>query len=69
MARQRLGAKDAKRRERAELFRAQIPLAENKRDEAYALFKKFEKDHPKSAYLPQVRALAARLAGGEAPKQ
>jgi thioredoxin-related protein len=61
--------KDAKRRERAELFRAQIPLAENKTDEAYALFKKFEKDHPKSAYLPQVRALAARLAGGEAPKR
>jgi anthranilate/para-aminobenzoate synthase component I len=59
--------KDAKRRERAELFRAQIPLAENKTDEAYALFKKFEKDHPKSAYLPQVRALAARLAGGDAP--
>jgi len=59
--------KDAKRRERAELFRAQIPLAENKTDEAYALFKKFEKDHPKSAYLPQVRALAARLAA--TPKQ
>jgi thioredoxin-related protein len=58
--------KDAKRRERAELFRAQIPLAENKTDEAYALFKKFEKDHPKSVYLPQVRALADRLAG-EAP--
>jgi thioredoxin-related protein len=60
--------KDAKRRERAELFRAQIPLAENKTDEAYALFKKFEKDHPKSVYLPQVRALAARLASGP-PKQ
>lgn len=59
--------KDAKRRERAELFRAQIPLAENKTEEAYALFKKFEKDHPKSVYLPQVRALAARLAGGDAP--
>jgi thioredoxin-related protein len=59
--------KDAKRRERAELFRAQIPLAENKPDEAYALFKKFEKDHPKSAYLPQVRAFAARLASGGAP--
>jgi thioredoxin-related protein len=58
--------KDAKRRERAELFRAQIPLAENKTEEAYALFKKFEKDHPKSVYLPQVRALADRLAG-EAP--
>jgi thioredoxin-related protein len=60
--------KDAKRRERAELFRAQIPLAENKTDEAYALFKKFEKDHPKSVYLPQVRALVARLTA-EAPRQ
>jgi anthranilate/para-aminobenzoate synthase component I len=60
--------KDAKRRERAELFAAQIPLAENKTDEAYALFKKFEKDHPKSIYLPQVRAFVARLSGGETPK-
>jgi thioredoxin-related protein len=60
--------KDAKRRERAELFRAQIPLAENNTKEAYALFKKFEKDHPKSVYLPQVRALVARLTG-EAPRK
>lgn len=54
--------KDSGRRERAELFRAQIPLAENKPQEAYALYKKFEKDHPDSRYLPQVRALAERLA-------
>lgn len=53
--------KDAKRRERAELFRAQIPLAENKPEEARALFLKFEKDHPKSPYLEQVRALVARM--------
>lgn len=53
--------KDPRRRERAELFRAQIPLAENKLDEAYALFLKFEKDHPKSPYLEQVRALVARM--------
>ena len=59
--------KDARRRERAELFRAQIPLAENKPEEAYALFVKFEKDHPKSPYLAQVRALVARM-NGEAPK-
>jgi thioredoxin-related protein len=59
--------KDARRRERAELFRAQIPLAENKPEEAYALFVKFEKDHPKSPYLSQVRALVARM-NGEAPK-
>jgi thioredoxin-like negative regulator of GroEL len=55
--------RDSGRKERAELFRAQIPLAENKPDEAYALYKKFEKDHPDSRYLPQVRALADRLAG------
>ena len=60
--------KDARRRERAELFAAQIPLAENKPQEAYALFVKFEKDHPKSPYLSQVRALVARMTG-EAPKQ
>ncbi len=53
--------KDEGRRERAELFRAQIPLAENKPEEAYALFVKFEKDHPKSRYLDQVRALLARM--------
>ncbi len=59
--------KDPKRRERAELFRAQIPLAENKPREAYALFLKFEKDHPDSPYLPQVRELIARMKGSEKP--
>lgn len=53
--------KDKGRRERAELFRAQIPLSENKPEEAYALFLKFEKDHPTSRYLEQVRTLLARL--------
>lgn len=60
--------KDPKRRERAELFRAQIPLAENKPQEAYALFLRFERDHPNSQYLPQVRELIARMKGGEKPK-
>ncbi len=55
--------KDNSRRERAELFRAQIPLAENKPEEAYALFVKFEKDHPTSRYLNQVRALLERMTG------
>jgi thioredoxin-related protein len=55
--------KDNLRRERAELFRAQIPLAENKPEEAYALFVKFEKDHPTSRYLNQVRALLERMTG------
>jgi thioredoxin-related protein len=55
--------KDNSRRERAELFRAQIPLAENKPEEAYALFVKFEKDHPTSRYLNQVRAFLERMTG------
>jgi tetratricopeptide (TPR) repeat protein len=55
-------------RERAELFRAQIPLAENKPAEALALYKRFEKDHPKSKYLEQVRTLIARLEAVEPQK-
>jgi thioredoxin-related protein len=53
--------KSAERRERAELFRAQIPLAENKPAEALALFRKFAKDHPRSAHLPQVREIVEKL--------
>ena len=53
--------KDARRRERAELFRAQLPLAENKPAEALALFRKFQRDHPKSPYIDQVNAMLARL--------
>jgi hypothetical protein len=53
--------KDQRRRERGELFRAQIPLYENKPEEAKALFLKFEKDHPTSEYLAQVRTLIARM--------
>jgi thioredoxin-related protein len=53
--------RDAQTRERAELFRAQLPLAEQKPAEAYALFRKFQKDHPKSAYRDQVQAMMTRL--------
>jgi tetratricopeptide (TPR) repeat protein len=53
--------KDRERRERAELFRAQIPLAENRPAEALALFRKFQKDHPTSPHLARVRELVARL--------
>jgi hypothetical protein len=53
--------KDKQRRERAELFRAQIPLAENRPAEALALFQKFQKDHPTSQHLERVRQLIARL--------
>ena len=59
---------NADTKERAELFRAQIPLAERKPDEALALYKKFEKDHPRSRYLDQVRTLIERLTPGEAPR-
>ena len=57
---------DPRRKERAELFRAQIPLAQNKPAEALALFQKFEKDHPNSPYTEQVRAMLAKLT--EPPK-
>jgi hypothetical protein len=53
--------KDRQRRERAELFRAQIPLAENRPAEALALFRKFQKDHPTSPHLTKVKELVARL--------
>ena len=53
--------KDRERRERAELFRAQIPLAENKPAEALALFRKFQKDHPKSTRIAQVNELVEKL--------
>ncbi len=59
--------KDSRRLERAELFRAQLPLAENKPAEALALFRKFERDHPQSPYIGQVRAMLARLTGPETP--
>ncbi len=53
--------KDRARRERAEIFRAQIPLAENKPAEALALFRKFQKDHPTSPHLARVNELVHRL--------
>ncbi len=56
--------KSGERRERAELFRAQIPLAENKPAKALALFRKFRKDHPNSPHLARVNELVARLEEG-----
>lgn len=53
--------KDSERRERAELFRAQIPLAENRPAEALALFRKFQKDHPKSSRIARVNELVEKL--------
>jgi thioredoxin-related protein len=53
--------KDRARRERAEIFRAQIPLAENRPLEALALFHKFQKDHPSSPHIQRVNDLVQRL--------
>jgi tetratricopeptide (TPR) repeat protein len=53
--------KDRERRERGELFRAQIPLAENRPAEALALFRKFQKDHPTSPHMSRVNELVQRL--------
>lgn len=53
--------KDAARRERAELFRAQIPLAEGKAREALSLYRRFQKDHPRSPYLAQVESIIRKI--------
>ena len=53
--------KDPARKERAELFRAQIPLAENRPVEALALFRKFQKDHPRSIHIAQVNEVVQKL--------
>jgi hypothetical protein len=55
--------KNAEQKERAELFRAQLPLAEKKPAEALALYKKFLKDHPGSPYRERVEGFVARLEG------
>ena len=57
--------RDAGRRERAELFRAQIPLAENNPAEALRLFRKFQKDHPNSASRAKVDEMIQKLAAAE----
>lgn len=58
---------DPAQKESAELFRAQIALVENKPQDALAAYKRFEKDHPDSQYLGEVRTFIARLEKG-APK-
>lgn len=60
--------KDPAIKERAELFRAQISLTQNQYAEALSLYRKFEKDHPDSKYLEQVRGFIARLQPDQAPK-
>jgi len=53
--------KDRERRERGELFRAQIPLAENRPAEALSLFRKFQKEHPTSPHISRVNELVHGL--------
>jgi tetratricopeptide (TPR) repeat protein len=58
-------SKDPAQLERAELFRAGIPLAQGNPDEALTLYKKFAKEHPNSRYLDQVRSFISRLEAAE----
>jgi hypothetical protein len=53
--------KSPDQKERAELFRAQIPLAENKPAESLVLYKQFVKDHPDSPYTERVQSFITRL--------
>ncbi|HWZ85278.1 MAG TPA: hypothetical protein VN032_03705 [Thermoanaerobaculia bacterium] len=53
--------KSADQKERAELFLAELALAQNHPGDALAAYKKFAKDHPKSPYLEKVRGFISRL--------
>jgi hypothetical protein len=53
--------KDPARQERAELFRAQIPLSANNPAEALKLLQDFRKAYPQSAYTAQVDAIIQKL--------
>jgi tetratricopeptide (TPR) repeat protein len=59
--------KNPDQKERAELFRAQIPLSQNKPAEALALYKQFVKDHPDSKYNERVQSFIARLEPAPSP--
>jgi tetratricopeptide (TPR) repeat protein len=61
-------APDSDHKQRAELFRAQIPLSENKPDEALALYRRFAKDHPDSKYMDRVKTFIEKLEAGGSPK-
>lgn len=60
--------RDAARRERAELFRAQIPLAEGRPGEALKLYREFQKDHPQSRYISQVESIIHKIEMGATAK-
>ncbi len=59
--------KSPDQKERAELFRAQIPLAQNDPAAALALYRQFVKDHPDSKYNERVRSLIERLEPAKKP--
>lgn len=59
--------KNPERKQTAELFQAQIALAEQDPGHALAIYKKFEKDHPSSPYIEKVRGFISRLEAA-APK-
>jgi len=61
--------KNPDQKERAELFRAQIPLTQNKPAEALALYRKFAADHPGSKYLETVRSFIERLETASPPSK
>ena len=61
-------APDADHKQRAELFRAQIPLAENKPEEALALYRRFAKEHPDSKYMDRVKTFIEKLEAGGSKK-
>ncbi len=53
--------KDEDRKERAELFRAQIPLSEGNGAEALKLYQAFKTSHPQSRYMPGVDVIIQKL--------
>ena len=53
--------KNSDRRERAELFQAQIPLSENNPGEALKRFQAFKRAHPQSPYMAGVDSMIQKL--------
>jgi len=53
--------KNGDQKERAELFVAELALAQNRPGEALADYQKFVRDHPKSPYLEKVQGFIKKL--------
>lgn len=60
--------KDTDRREKAELFRAQIALAQGKRDEARREFQAFVSRHPASKHKDEAKMYLDQMAASDQPK-